>query len=827
MKLSDLNTGESGVIVRVDGHGGFRKRIVEMGFIKGERVTAVLNAPLKDPVKYRVMGYEVSLRRAEADLIEVVGEDEAREAEAAKRSSAEATAQASIHDATAKADAAAKENAHAAAAESAGEEHCEEFEERLQKMVEERSKELTICFVGNPNCGKTSIFNVASGAHERVGNYSGVTVDAKEGEFKLDGYVFHVVDLPGTYSLTTYTPEELYVRKYIVEKTPSVIVNVVDASNLERNLYLTTQLIDMDVPMVMALNMYDELRASGNELDETQLGRLLGVPVVPTVGRTGEGVKEVFREIIRMHEGEEPLFRHIHVNHGVLLEGMIDRVEAVIRENPEPHFNYSARFLAIKMLERDKQIADVCRKFPNFEAIEAERDRCDAEVQAELKENAENAITDAKYGFVQGALRECFVEKKQVDAKTLTSVLDGIVTHAWLGYPIFLILMYLMFYCTFNIGQYPMDWIDAGVGWLGDCVSRLLPDGPLKDLLVDGVIGGVGGVIVFLPNIMILYLFISWMEDSGYMARTAFIMDKIMHRMGLHGKSFIPMIMGFGCNIPAIMSTRTIEDRKSRLITMLVIPLMSCSARLPVYIIIIGAFFPHHSALVLLSLYVVGIVMSVLMAHVFSKYVVKGESSPFVMELPPYRLPSMKSVVRHTWEKGKQYLQKMGTTILVASIIVWALAYFPRADESLGKEAQMEQSYMGRLGKGIEPLIRPCGFGWKEGVSILTGVGAKEIVASTMGVLYSAGQDEAATEELDDEDAEQTRLSQIISRSGLTPLAAFAFLIFVLLYMPCIPACIAIKNEANGWRWAVFTAAYTTALAWVCATLVYQVGSLF
>lgn len=804
MKLSELNTGENGVIVKVNGHGGFRKRIVEMGFIKGESVEVVLNAPLRDPVKYRLMDYEVSLRRAEADLIEVVSEAEARQWDEENKPQHGRTAD-----------------------ECKSERH----RQRMLEIANEREHELSVVFVGNPNCGKTSIFNIASGAHERVGNYSGVTVDAKEGRFDFKGYRFNIVDLPGTYSLTTYTPEELYVRRYIIEKTPSVIVNVVDASNLERNLYLTTQLIDMDVPMIIALNMYDELRTSGNQLDHEQMGQLLGIPVIPTVGRTGEGIERLFTEIIRLcggtPEGEDVAdsgvrYRHIHVNHGALIEQHIDAVEALIRINPEPHFNYSARFLSIKTLENDHQIEEVVRRFSNADAILAQRNSSQDAIKAELHEDAESAITDAKYGFVRGALRECFVKKRHY-TRRLTTYLDAVVTHPFLGYPIFLALMYLMFFCTFNIGQYPMDWIDAGVGLLSDLLTQWLPEGALRDLLVDGIIGGVGGVIVFLPNIMILYAFISWMEDSGYMARAAFIMDKIMHRMGLHGKSFIPMIMGFGCNIPAIMSTRTIEDRKSRLITMLIIPLMSCSARLPVYIIIIGAFFPNHSALVLLGLYTLGIIMSVLVAKVLNRFVVKGESSPFVMELPPYRLPSAKSVGRHTWEKGKQYLRKMGTTILAASIVIWALSYFPLAKEGQTREEHMEQSFIGRIGHTVEPIIKPCGMAWKEGVSIITGIGAKEIVASTMGVLYSTND----TEALDDDDAESARLSSVIAHSGMSTRSALAFLVFVLLYMPCIPACISIRHESGRWRWAFLTIAYTTALAWVTSFAVYQFTGLF
>ncbi|MBO4431274.1 MAG: ferrous iron transport protein B [Bacteroidaceae bacterium] len=771
MRLSELKTGQTGVIVRVMGHGGFRKRIVEMGFIKGKVVEVLLNAPLHDPVKYKIMDYEVSLRRAEADMVEVVNEEEAKAWEASHP------------------------DLHALIAND-----CEDIVQRVARIKEH---ELNVVFVGNPNCGKTSLFNIASGAHERVGNYSGVTVDAKVGHFDFEGYHFNLVDLPGTYSLSTYTPEELYVRKYIIEKHPDIIINVIDASNLERNLYLTTQLIDMDVPMIIALNMFDELRESGNQLDIEQLGILLGAPIVPTIGKTGEGVKELFHQIIQIAEGNQKTARHIHINHGVLLEEKIARVEALIRVNPEPHHNYSARFLAIKLLENDRQVEDIVRQLENCTEILAERDVCQREIQEEINEDSESAITDAKYGYVQGAMKETF-QKVQRYKRLMTKRIDAVVTHQVWGYPIFLLLMYLMFFCTFNIGQYPMDWIDAGVGWLGEWVGAWMPGGPLKDLIVDGIISGVGGVIVFLPNIMILYAFISWMEDSGYMSRAAFIMDKIMHRMGLHGKSFIPMIMGFGCNIPAIMATRTIEDRKSRIITMLITPLMSCSARLPVYIIIIGAFFPKNSALILFCIYLTGIAFSVLMAKLFSRFVVKGESSPFVMELPPYRMPSAKSVGRHTWEKGKQYLKKMGTTILLASIAVWALSYFPHHAE-MPEEQQMEVSYIGQIGKLVEPVLLPCGLTWKEGVALIAGIGAKEIVASTMAVLYHGD----------------------ITTSGMTTLAALSLMLFVLLYFPCIPTCISIKHESGKWKWAGFTALYTTILAWITSMLVYQFGSLF
>lgn len=801
MKLSELQSGQTGVIVKVHGHGGFRKRIVEMGFIKGKTVQVLLNAPLNDPVKYMIMDYEVSLRRAEAELIEVISEQEAIEWE--------------------------KTQVHNKGIETTDTGHKQHngriiVGDRLARAARAKVRELSVVFVGNPNCGKTSLFNIASGAHERVGNYSGVTVDAKVGEFNFEGYRFNLVDLPGTYSLTTYTPEELYVRKYIIEKTPDLIINVVDASNLERNLYLTTQLIDMDVPMIMALNMYDELRASGNKLDMLQLGTLLGVPVVPTVGRTGEGVKELFHQIIEIEEGRQKIFRHIHINHGQVIEEAISSLEKLIRVNPEPHQNYSGRFLAIKMLEKDSQVEDIARTMTNYEAIVTERERGVELIEHEFNEDCESAFTDAKYGFINGAIKECYKEERK-HVRQLTKTIDSFVTNQYLGYPIFFVLMYLMFYCTFTIGQYPMDWIDTLVQFIADMAGTYMQDGPLKALVTDGIISGVGGVIVFLPNIMILYAFISWMEDSGYMARAAFIMDKIMHKMGLHGKSFIPMIMGFGCNIPAVMATRTIEDRKSRLITMLITPLMSCSARLPVYIIIAGAFFPQYTVEILLGLYLTGVILSVFMAKLFSRYVVRGESSPFVMELPPYRLPSSKSVMRHTWDKGYQYLKKMGSTILLASIIVWALSYFPHYD-GLTREQQVEQSYIGQIGKTIEPVLRPCGFGWKESVSVITGVGAKEIVASTMGVLYSSDTQEE-TEELTEEE-EGIRLSKSVAHSGMTTVGALAFLIFILLYMPCIPTCISIKNESNRWGWALFAATYTTALAWILSTFVFTIGTM-
>lgn len=849
MRLSDLKTGQRGVIVKVLGHGSFRKRIVEMGFIKGKSVEVLLNAPLQDPVKYKIMGYEISLRRDEARMIEVISVDEAL---ALKENEAAPTDRHSIFV-------------------NSNEERMPLTEQQMHDAAMKKRRTINVALVGNPNCGKTSLFNFASGAHERVGNYSGVTVDAKEGCASFEGYEFHLVDLPGTYSLSAYSPEEMYVRHQILDKTPDIIINVIDASNLERNLYLTTQLVDMDLRMVCALNMFDEFESRGDTLDYQKLGQLFGVPMIPTVFRTGRGVDLLFHIIINMYEGVDFLdregninpevakdlqnwhkryeksndtdhledfahgtrprrniFRHIHVNHGKYIEQAIDDIRETLRDNEQLNSKYSTRYLAIKLLENDANITALTRTLPNAQAVSSAVARGEQLIKEETKEDCETAIMDAKYGFIHGALQEAgFAEGKKQDTYQMTHFLDAIITHKYFGFPLFFLFLYVMFQATFSIGQYPMDWIDTGVAALGDWVSRSMPDGPVKAMLVDGVIGGVGAVIVFLPQILILYFFISFMEDSGYMARAAFIMDKLMHKMGLHGKSFIPLIMGFGCNVPAIMATRTIESRRSRLITMLVLPMMSCSARLPIYIMITGTFFAlQYRSIIMLSLYAIGILMAVIISRLFSKYVIKGEDTPFVMELPPYRFPTSKAIIRHTWEKGKQYLKKMGGIILVASIIVWALGYFPHNDQ-LDNQTQQEQSYIGRIGKAIEPVFRPQGFDWKLDVGLLAGVGAKEIVASTMGVLYSNDSSVAESNDTDNDTAKYTRLRRQMLSDGITPLAAYSYLLFVLLYFPCVATIAAIKNESGSWKWALFGALYTTALAWIVSAAVYQVGQLF
>ena len=807
MKLSELRTGEKGVIVKVLGHGGFRKRIVEMGFIKGKVVEVLLNAPLQDPVKYKIMGYEVSLRHKEADMIEIVSTEEAK----------------------------ALESEYEQAWQGG-----EMTEQRLHNVAMKKRRTINVALVGNPNCGKTSLFNFVSGAHERVGNYSGVTVDAKEGHASFEGYEFNIVDLPGTYSLSAYSPEEMYVRRQIIDKTPDIILNVLDASNLERNLYLTTQLIDMHPRMISALNMYDEFEERGDSIDYKKLGQLLAVPMVPTVFKWGKCVKTLFHIIINLYEGVDfidkngninpevakqiqdwhkeyddegieehsedfahgnkpnnSVFRHIHLNHGTVIEKAIETIQKELRNESSLRHKYSTRYLSIKLLEKDREAEKVISELPDGKVILAIRDKEAKRISDEMQEDPETAIMDAKYAIIHGALHEAAFEiGHKTDTYQATHVIDALITNRYAGFPIFILLLYIMFQATFSIGQYPMDWIDAGFGALGELVASYMPDGMLKDMIADGIIGGVGAVIVFLPQILILYTFISFMEDSGYMARAAFIMDKLMHKMGLHGKSFIPLIMGFGCNVPAVMATRTIESKRSRIITMLILPMMSCSARLPIYIMITAMCFDvRYQSLIIISLYVLGIFTAVVMSRIFSKWLVRGEDTPFVMELPPYRMPTAKAIARHTWEKGKQYLKKMGGVILVASIIIWALGYFPHNDE-LTRQQQLEQSYIGMIGKTIQPVFAPQGFDWKLSVGLVSGVGAKEIVASTMGVLHADGQD------------------------PISPATAFCYLVFVLLYFPCIATIAAIKNESGSWKWALFAACYTTGVAWCVSALI-------
>lgn len=800
MRLSELPTGEKAYILKVHGSGAFRKRLLEMGFVRGEEVKAILNAPLKDPIKYQIMGYEVSLRRSEAVMIEIsmLKEDvlSFRPWEEEKQELL-CTAQQAIPE-------------------------CNRRQRRRGRFRHDSSRcVIKAALVGNPNSGKTSLFNLASGAHEHVGNYGGVTVDSKIGRLYHKGYTIELVDLPGTYSLSAYTPEERYVRNYLVEEQPDVVINVVGASALERNLYLTTELMDMEVPMVIALNMYDELEQSGSKFDYPALSKMIGIPIVPTVAKRGEGIPDLLDEVIKKYEWgdkKEP----VRIPYGRVLERAIDLMERELTDMDVSHLHLPLRYLCIKLLEGDKEIEEMIGGLPKCDAIRARRDKERAYIDKLLREDAESAFANARYGFIEGALKETFTPK--INIHDTTRILDAIVTNKYIGFPIFFLFMWLMFEATFRLGEYPMQGIEWLVGAAGNFIRSHMADGPLKDLLIEGIIGGVGGVIVFLPNIVILYLFIAFMEDSGYMARAAFIMDKVMHKMGLHGKSFIPLLMGFGCNVPAILSTRTIESRNSRMITMLIVPFMSCSARLPVYLLFAGTFFGRYAGLVLLGLYMTGILIAVVSARLFRRFLFKEEDTPFVMELPPYRLPTFKSVMIHMWDRAYQYLKKIGGPILIASIIIWFLGYFPQ-NSSIPEQRvaeHQEHSYIGQIGKCIEPVMRPLGFDWKISVSLLSGMAAKEIVISTMGVLYAGDSENQTTL--------QERLLTETHADGtpvFTPLVVIGFLLFVLIYFPCIATIAAIKEESGSWKWALFSVLYSTGLAWLVAFLVYWIGNLF
>jgi len=815
MKLSELKTGETAVIVKIRGYGEFRHRITEMGFVKSKEVYVVKHAPLRDPIEYRVMGYDVSLRHTEADLIEVAKIDEPGYQQKA--------GQFEIID-----------------------------REELKKGLVKKGKNIHVAFVGNPNAGKTTLFNALSGSHEKVGNYGGVTVDLKQTVSHFNDYTITFVDLPGTYSLSAYSQEEVFVRNYIFNKKPDIVVNVVDSGNFERNLYLTTQLIDMDIKVIMALNMYDEMIIKGAKLDRQNLSQMLGIPMIPTVGHKGKGITKLMQKIVDVYEDKDPIVRHIHIHYGAEVEKAIESIEPLINENRDIIAHRSPRYLAIRALESDALVRGILSKAENFEDIHKVTKENAKRIENLYTEKIETIIADARYGFISGALRETYKQTQQ-NRRQLTDSIDAVLTHRFFGFPIFFAFMFIMFYATFNLGEYPVGWIELAVSWINGIVSNILPDGSFKDLLTDGVISGVGSVLVFLPNILILFFFISFMEDTGYMARAAFIMDKIMHKMGLHGKSFISLLMGFGCNVPAILSTRMLENKNDRILTMLINPFMSCSARLPVYILIIGAFFPKYPALMLMGIYLFGILLAVVTAIIFKKTLFKQKEAPFVMELPPYRMPTARVVLRNMWNKSYEYIRKVGGTILVAVIIIWSLGYFPRNSElDIQKEQEIasvvlssdnsadlttvidsisneykskhfEQSYLRSIGTAIEPILRPAGIDWQLGISIVTGIAAKEVIISTLSVIYH----------VNDDNEENTSLKEILiaksenGESGLTPLSALSFLVFVLIYFPCVGVVVAVKKETNGWKWPLFLVAYTTILAWVMAVIVYQVGSLF
>jgi len=757
VRLSEVPVKGTCRVVKVTGTKTVRKRLLEMGFVKGTDIYVTKQAPLGDPMELELKGYHISLRREEAGDVNV------------------------------------------------------DTEHAIDK------KKLKIALCGNPNAGKTSLFNALTGSRQHVGNWAGVTVEKKEGHTTYGDYDIEVVDLPGTYSLTAFSMEELIARDYIIHESPDVVINVIDSTNLERNLFLTTQLIELGCKAVVALNMADEAKSKGILIDTKKLSELLGMPVVQTVGSVGTGIKDILREAVAIKETKEPLSRHIHINYGAEVEEEIKKVQVELRKDPILSNLYSTRWFTVKLLEHDKQVVEeTMAKSQDQANILRQVEISHAHIEKILNDESEIILADARYGFIKGVLGEVYIHRS-INRITLSDQIDKVLTNRILGIPILLGLLWVMFQVTFTLGAYPMGWINGLVGQLSAYLSTIMPNGILKELVINGIISGAGGVVVFLPNIMILFFFISIFEDTGYMARAAFIMDRVMHTLGLHGKSFIPMIMGFGCNTTAIISTRTLENKTDRMLSILINPLISCSARLPVYILLAGTFFGKNAGSVIFGIYLTGIVLAILMGQLFRKTLFKGEVAPFVMELPPYRLPTMQSVMIHMWEKGSIFLRKVGGLILIASVLIWFVTAFPRPSTIATiapTDDAMSQSYAGRAGKFIEPILKPLGFGWKEDVALITGVAAKEIVISTFGVLYHAG---------DKVDEKSISLRNALMRD-MTPLAALSFMLFTLVYIPCIGALGAIWRELGSLKWTLFAVGYSLTLAWVLSFMVYQGG---
>jgi ferrous iron transport protein B len=720
-------------------------------------------------------------------------------------------------------------------------------------------KRLSIALAGNPNSGKTTIFNNITGTRQKVGNWPGVTVEKKEGYINKSGYDLKIIDLPGTYSLTPFSIEEIVARNFILDERPDVVIDIIDASNLERSLYLATQLREIDCKVLFALNMADVARTRGIKIDDKKLSELLAVPVVFTIGNKNKGIETLLEKAIELAESDYVIPKKRKVKYSKDIEDSISRIEDFIRNHAADSIPYNIRWTSIKLLEDDKIVKervlektgkigeDILREIDNHRNFLVDRFDDDPEI----------VMTDERYGFIAGIIMEVLTTstKQRVD---ISRNVDLVLTNRFVGFPIFIFFIWAMFQLTFSLGAYPMDWISSGINLFSTLLAHVLPDNIIKDFLINGIIAGVGSVMIFLPNILILFFCIALFEDTGYMSRAAFLMDKIMHLIGLHGKSFIPMLMGFGCNVPAIMASRTLESEKDRTLTILITPFMSCSARLPVYIILAGAFFGAKAGTVIFGIYLLGIILSIITGRLFRSTLLKGADAPFVMELPPYRIPMIKSLLIHMWDRSKIFLKKMGGYILAGSVVVWTLSAFPQnisysknydlkieqvktyfqteieaaqeSDKALlvqkrdasvaeliteKKAEKAEKSFMGRIGKIVAPIFSPIGIDWRGSVALLTGFVAKEIVVSTMGILYAAD---------DREDSEA--LKNALLSSGMTPIAALAMMVFVLLYMPCLATLAAIRRETASWKWMIFSISYSTLLAWGMAFLVYQGGKM-
>jgi ferrous iron transport protein B len=682
-------------------------------------------------------------------------------------------------------------------------------------MISKSTKEITVALVGNPNSGKTSLYNSLTGARGDVANYHRVTVQKKSSQIVYEGYKINIIDLPGIYSLSSQSPEERIGRDFIQEYRPDIVINILDAGNLDRNLFLTTQLIEMGCPQIFVLNMVDESKKKGISLDINAMAAMLGGPVVETIASKGQGKKELLQTIVAVNEGSLKTHQ-IRFSYDSHLETAIHRATIMVAMlHPGIFSELQCRWLAIKLLEGDEEILQKEGEHDNLiMAVREER----INLASLHGEEVDSMFAMARFGFIHGLLAE--VRLTEMDPFTLmdkTRRLDNIFLNRFLGLPFFLAFMWLMFESTFTLGELPMSWIDAGVVWFSQFVSSLLPQGLLHDLIVDGIIAGVGGTIIFLPNIVILFLFLAILSETGYLSRASFLMDRMMHTFGLHGKAFIPLVMGFGCNVPAVMATRTIESEKTRLIAILINPFMSCSARLPVFILFAGAFFNEMAGTMVFLMYLISITSAMVAAIFLSKFIVKGENTPFVMELPPYRLPSVRGILFHMWEKALGFLQKVGGVIVVGSIIIWFLQAFPQTSMNENQQAEplaLHDSYLGQIGTSITPVFKPIGFDWQESVAILTGFVAKEVVVASYAVL-------ANSEENADENSASLRnaLSERMDRA-----TALAFMVFVLLYSPCLATIGAIKRETGGWKWPLFSIGFSLSMAYILALAVSILG---
>ena len=824
MKLTELEIEEGFVVDKVATEGEIRQRIIEMGFTPGAKGWIVRKAPLGDPIEVHIMDYEISLRNSEAKGIEV---SKSEEVEIKK-------------DRILKSSDTKKEKLEL---DSNLIENREDIYKKIK--VPSNNTKLKVAIAGNPNCGKTTIFNALTGANYKVANYPGVTVERREKDMVYNGYTYDLIDLPGVYSLSAYSQDEVVACDVLLNEKPDFIIDVIDATNLERNLYLTLQLIELGIPIVCVLNMYEFAEKNGVKINEKILTDILRLPFIKVYGNKYESVLLILDKIEDMYKSGNKLNKDAAMRYGETVEKSIK----TITDNMQGDLSdLHKRWLAIKTFEKDERaIHSIRRECSNGgEVIETVNKEI---IKLESSENAksDSIMADKRYSYIRGALQEA-VKKDNIRAFNFTEAADVVFLNKWLGIPIFLVVLWLIFKVTFTLGAYPQEWIDMGISALSDFVGGLLEGSPLiQSLVVDGIIGGVGAVLSFFPLVLILFVGISFLEDCGYMARAAFLMDKVMHRLGLHGQSFIPLFLGFGCSIPATMAARTLRNKKDRIVTVLITTFMSCGARVPVYLMFTAAFFsPKIAPTIMFSIYIIGVITAFIIAFILRKALFKGEETPFVMELPPYRAPRAKAVLRHMFDRGWMYIKKAGTYVFAASVIIWALMTFPQYEPNEQEEVSLREqaiaiaseqeldiedeeiinteydkvlsseglrrSYAGQIGRFIEPIIKPLGFDWRIGIALVAGGAAKEVLVSTIAQIVRVDEEDEAS------------LTELLQNDPVfNPIVAYSLLLFVLLYFPCF-AAIGVMGAEIGNKWIPFIVVYTLAVAWIVSFVFYQIA---